>query len=37
MLDRPYGVEINRRYREKDPGIKLIDTLPKNIYIYKLK
>ena len=37
MLDRPYGVEINRRYKEKDPGIKLIDTLPKNIYIYKLK
>jgi hypothetical protein len=37
MLDRPYGVEINRRYREKDPNVKIIETLPKNIYTYKLK
>lgn len=37
MLDRPYGVEINRRYKEKDPDVKIIETLPKNIYIYHLK
>lgn len=37
MLDRPYGVEINRRYKEKDPNVKIIETLPKNIYTYKLK
>jgi hypothetical protein len=37
MLDRPYGIEINRRYKEKDPNIKIIETLPKNIFIYKLK
>jgi hypothetical protein len=37
MLDRPYGVEINRRYKEKDPNVKVLETLPKNIYIYKLK
>lgn len=37
MLDRPYGVEINRRYKAKDPNVKVIETLPKNIYIYKLK
>ena len=37
MLDRPYGVEINRRYRDKDPNVKVLETLPKNIYIYKLK
>jgi hypothetical protein len=37
MLDRPYGVEINRRYKEKDPGVKIIETLPKNIYTYDLK
>lgn len=37
MMDRPYGVEINRRYKEKDPNVKIIETLPKNIYIYHLK
>jgi hypothetical protein len=37
MLDRPYGVEINRRYKEKDPNVKIIETLPNNIYTYKLK
>jgi hypothetical protein len=37
MLDRPYGVEINRRYKAKDDGIKIIQTLPKNIYTYALK
>ena len=37
MLDRPYGVEINRRYKAKDDGVKVIETLPKNIYTYPLK
>ena len=37
MLDRPYGVEINRRYKAKDKGVKVIETLPKNIYTYPLK
>jgi hypothetical protein len=37
MLDRPYGVEINKRYKEKDEGVKIIETLPKNIYTYSLK
>ena len=37
MLDRPYGVEINRRYKEKDPNVKILETLPKNIYTYRLK
>lgn len=37
MLDRPYGVEINRRYKEKDPNVKIIELLPKNIYVYQLK
>ena len=37
MMDRPYGREINRRYKEKDPGIKIIETLPKYIYTYQLK
>jgi hypothetical protein len=37
MLDRPYGVEINRRYKDKDPDVKIIETLPKHIYTYQLK
>lgn len=37
MLDRPYGVEINRRYKEKDPGVKVIETKPKHIYTYSVK
>jgi hypothetical protein len=37
MMDRPYGVEINRRYKEGDDDIKIIETLPKNIYTYQLK
>ena len=37
MLDRPYGIEINRRYKAKDSGVKVIETLPKNIYTYSLK
>jgi len=37
MLDRTYSVEINRKYKEKDPNVKVLETLPKNIYTYKLK
>lgn len=37
MLDRPYGVEINKRYKDGDPLIKIIETKPKNIYTYVLK
>lgn len=36
MLDRPYGVEINRRYKECDPNVKIIETKPKHIYTYQL-
>lgn len=36
MLDRPYGVEINKRYKEKDVNVKIIQTLPKHIYTYTL-
>jgi len=36
MLDRPYGVEINRRYKEKDEGVVLIDTKPKHIFTYDI-
>jgi len=36
MMDRPYGVEINKRWKEKDEGIKIIETLPKHIYTYNL-
>jgi hypothetical protein len=34
MLDRPYGVEINKRYKEKDQDVKKLQTLPKHIYTY---
>lgn len=34
MLDRPYGVEINKRYKNGDENVKIIETLPKNIYTY---
>jgi len=37
MLDRPYGVEINKRYKEKDPDVRILQTLPKHIYTYVLK
>jgi len=37
MLDRPYGVEINKRYKAKDPGIQIVETKPKHIYTYSLK
>lgn len=36
MLDRPYGVEINERYKNKDPGIQIVKTKPKHIYTYQL-
>jgi hypothetical protein len=36
MLDRPYGVEINRRYKEGDVGVKIVKTKPKHIFTYKL-
>lgn len=36
MLDRPYGVEINRRYKEGDSGVKIIESMPKHIFIYRL-
>ncbi len=36
MLDRPYGVEINRRYKEGDPGVQIVKTKPKHIYTYQL-
>jgi hypothetical protein len=37
MLDRPYGVDINRRYKEKDPNVKIVETMPKHIYTYQIK
>lgn len=36
MLDRPYGVEINKRYKADDPGIEIVKTQPKHIYTYQL-
>lgn len=36
MLDRPYGVEINERYKAGDPNIKIVKTKPKHIYTYQL-
>jgi hypothetical protein len=36
MLDRPYGVEINRRYKEGDENVKIVKTKPKHIFTYKL-
>ena len=37
MLDRPYGVEINRRYKAGDENVKIITNLPKYIYTYDLR
>jgi hypothetical protein len=37
MMDRPYGVEINKRYKNGDDGVKIIETLPKHIYTFYLK
>ena len=36
MTDRPYGVEINNRYKRGDPGIQIVKTKAKHIYTYKL-
>ena len=37
MRDRPYGAEISRRYKAGDENVKIIQTLPKHIYTYKLR
>jgi hypothetical protein len=37
MLDRPYGVEINRRYKKGDPAVKIVKTKPKHIYTFSLE
>lgn len=37
MIHRPYGMEINRRYKEGDTAVKIVTTLPKHIYTYKLR
>lgn len=37
MLDRPYGVEINERYKKGDPGIQIVKTKPKHIFTYSLE
>lgn len=36
MLDRPYGVEINNRYKADDPGIQIVKTKAKHIFTYQL-
>jgi hypothetical protein len=36
MIDRPYGVEINQRYKAGDPNIQIVKTEPKHIYTYQL-
>ena len=36
MVDRPYGVEINQRYKAGDPNIKIVKTEAKHIYTYSL-
>jgi hypothetical protein len=36
MVDRPYGVEINERYKAGDAGIQIVRTKPKHIYTYQL-
>jgi hypothetical protein len=36
MTDRPYGAEINNRYKRGDPGVKIIKTKPKHIFTYEL-
>ena len=36
MMDRPYGVEINERYKAGDAGIQIVKTKPKHIYTYQL-
>jgi hypothetical protein len=36
MVDRPYGAEINRRYKAGDENVKIIKTKPKHIYTYNI-
>ena len=36
MVDRPYGVEINQRYKAGDPNIQIVKTEAKHIYTYSL-
>lgn len=36
MTQRPYGEEINRRYKAGDPDVKIVKTKPKHIFTYKL-
>jgi hypothetical protein len=36
MLDRPYGIEINERYKAGDAGIQIVKTKPKHIFTYQL-
>ena len=36
MTQRPYGQEINRRYKDGDPNVKIVKTKPKHIFTYKL-
>ena len=36
MTDRPYGQELSRRYKNGDPGIKIIKTKGKHIFTYKV-
>ena len=37
MTKRPYGQEINRRYKEGDPNVKIVKTKGKHIFTYKIK
>lgn len=36
MLDRPYGKEINERYKNKDPNVKIVKTKAKHIFTYSI-
>jgi len=36
QLDRPYGRELNRRYKARDKNIFWKNTKPKHIYVYYL-
>jgi len=36
MMDRPYGAEINNRYKRGDPGVQIVKTKPKHIFTYQL-
>jgi hypothetical protein len=37
MLDRPYGVEINKRYKKGDPNVKIVKSKPKHIFTFSLE